>query len=502
MSNLPKEVAVIGAGPAGLTAAYALGRRGVRVQVFEADSVVGGISRTVEYKGYRFDIGGHRFFTKVRAVEALWRAMLGDDLIERPRLSRIYYDGRFFDYPLKPMNALAGLGLRRAALIAGSYLQSQLRPIRPEESFEDWVINRFGRQLYQTFFKAYTEKVWGIPCDRIGAQWAAQRIKDLSLFKAACEMLLRPLLRKQTGIRTLIDRFTYPRLGPGMMWAAFQRAVERQGSSVVFQAPVQRLIHKDRRVSAIEIDRGGVSTQVAADAFVSTMPLRQLVNALSPAPPPDVVDAANRLSYRDFLTVVLIVDAPDLFPDNWIYVHDPQVRLGRIQNYKNWSPAMVPDPSKTCLGLEYFCQEGDDLWTMDEPDLIAFATAELSAIGLIDGAKVMDGSVVRMPKAYPVYDRGYLEALAALRTYFSDFENLQLAGRNGLHKYNNQDHAMVTGILAARALLGHAADPWLVNVEEEYHESGDEFNGLVDDIQVMLTTEPMVPTPIYAGAGD
>lgn len=490
----PNLVAVIGAGPAGLTAAYVLARRGVRVEVLEADVTVGGLARTVEHNGYRFDIGGHRFFTRVRAVDALWRTMLGDDFLDRPRLSRIYYDGCFYDYPLKASNALARLGLRRAALIIASYLRSQLRPIRPEASFEDWVINRFGRQLYETFFKSYTEKVWGIPCDRIEAQWAAQRIKDLSLFKAAREMLLAPLRRRPSTIRTLIDRFSYPRLGPGMMWNAFHHAIEHQGGTVVFGARVQGLLHAEGRVTAVEIATSeGVSRRIAADAFVSTMPLRELVHAMRPQPPAEIVAAANRLSYRDFLTIALIVDVPELFPDNWIYVHDPHVRLGRIQNFKNWSPAMVPDPNTTCLGLEYFCHEGDDLWVKSDSDLIAFAAKELAAIGLVGHARILDGCVVRVPKAYPVYDRGYLGALDVLRTYFSGFANLQLAGRNGMHKYNNQDHAMVTGILAARALLGHHADPWVVNVEEEYHEEGDEFEGLIEDADSLLVTQPLVP---------
>jgi protoporphyrinogen oxidase len=488
----PEHAVVIGAGPAGLTAAYALGRLGVRVDVFEADSVVGGLARTIEYNGYRFDIGGHRFFTKVQGVQALWRSMLGEDLLERPRLSRIYYGGRFFDYPLKPLNALTGLGLRRAAAIALSYAWSQCRPIRPERSFEDWVVNRFGRRLFETFFKAYTEKVWGIPCDRIEAQWAAQRIKGLSIASAVADMLRRPFGRQPT-IRTLIGQFTYPRLGPGMMWQAFHRAIERQGGSVVLDAPAHRVHHENGHVSAVEIDARGRRRHVRADAFVSTMPLRELVHALSPSPPSDVVAAADRLRYRDFLTIALIVDVPDVFPDNWIYVHDPHVRLGRIQNFKNWSPAMVSDPATTCLGVEYFCQQGDGLWSMSDRDLVALATGELSAIGLIESKSVIDGRVVRVPKAYPVYDRGYLDALHAVRAYFQKFDNLQLAGRNGLHKYNNQDHAMVTGILAARALLGHRADPWLINVDQEYHEHGDEFDGLVDDVDNLLLTEPLVP---------
>ena len=492
----PKSALVIGAGPAGLTAAWVLGRQGVRVLVLEADTIVGGIARTSEYKGFRFDIGGHRFFSKVRAVEALWEEMLGPEMLTRPRLSRIYYDGRWFDYPLKAGNALAGLGLGRAAAIGVSYMWRQAFPIKPEVSFEDWVVNRFGWRLYNTFFKAYTEKVWGIPCTEIGAQWAAQRIKGLSLWSAAREMLLAPLRSKSsTKIRSLIEEFKYPRLGPGMMWERFTEKVRAQGNTVQMASPVVRLHHNDGRITAVNCMQHGQTTQTPVEAVVSTMPLRQLIEALSPAAPAEVRDAAARLSYRDFLTVALIVDQAEMFPDNWIYVHDPGVKLGRIQNFKNWSPEMVPDQSKTCLGLEYFCFEGDGLWSMADKDLIALGTKELAVLGLADPKKVLDGTVVRMPKAYPVYDSGYLGALEVLRTYCNTFTNLQLAGRNGLHKYNNQDHAMVTGILAAKALLGAKADPWLVNVEDDYHEQGtDDSFDVGGDLADLLSTQPRVPT--------
>ena len=481
-----------------MTAAWLLGRQDVRVLVLEADTIVGGIARTSEYKGFRFDIGGHRFFTKVRAVEALWDEMLGKQMLTRPRLSRIYYNGKWFDYPLKAGNALAGLGLASAVMIGVSYLLIQIHPIEPEVSFEDWVVNRFGWRLYNTFFKAYTEKVWGIPCTRIGAQWAAQRIKGLSLWSAAKEMLLGPLRRnKTTKIRSLIEEFKYPRLGPGMMWEAFAARVAAQGNEVRLSAPVVRIHHDAGRVTALDYLDHGVATQLPVTAVVSTMPLRQLIESLTPAAPEPVRQAAAKLSYRDFLTVALIVDQAEMFPDNWIYVHDPGVKLGRIQNFKNWSPEMVPDQSKTCLGLEYFCFEGDDLWTMSDADLIALGKKELAAIGLADPSLVIDGTVVRMPKAYPVYDDGYLAALDVLRAYCQTFTNLQLAGRNGLHKYNNQDHAMVTGILAAKAVLGEKADPWLVNVEDDYHEQqhADAFDPS-QDLTALLTTQPLVPRTI------
>jgi protoporphyrinogen oxidase len=339
--------------------------------------------------------------------------------------------------------------------------------------------------------------VWGIPCNQIGAQWAAQRIKGLSLWSAAREMMLAPFRSKNsTKIRSLIEEFKYPRLGPGMMWETFTKKVQEQGNTVQMSSPVVKLHHANGRITAVDYRKDGAITQVPVEAVISTMPLRQLIDALSPAAPKAVIDAAHQLSYRDFLTVALIVDQAEMFPDNWIYVHDPGVKLGRIQNFKNWSPEMVPDQSKTCLGLEYFCFEGDGLWTMADQDLIALGTKELAVIGLADPSKVIDGTVVRMPKAYPVYDGGYLQALDVLREYLTGFTNLQLAGRNGLHKYNNQDHAMVTGILAAKALLGANADPWLVNVEDDYHEEGGDSFDPGGDLSELLDSQPAVPSTI------
>ncbi len=489
------RVHVIGAGPAGLTAAYHLTRRGVATSVIEADTTVGGISRTVQHRGFRFDIGGHRFFTKVAAVRAIWHDLLGAELLTRPRLSRIFFDGRYFDYPLKPVNVLRQLGPRAAARIAVSYAAARARPIRPEVSFEDWVVNRFGRELFELFFKAYTEKVWGLPCSVISAQWAAQRIKGLSLWVAVREMLITPFRRRATAVRSLIEEFEYPRFGPGQLWEACAARVRDTGGELLLDAPVVAVHHDGHRVEALDVVCANAVRRMPVEAVISTMPLRTLIEAISPSAPPHVRHMASRLNYRDFVTVALVIDRADLFPDNWIYVHDARVRLGRIQNFKNWSPEMVPSPDLTCLGLEYFCTAGDSLWSMSDADLIALASEEIGRLGLADAALVRDGVVVRVPKAYPVYDGHHVAALDALRDYLAGFSNLQLAGRNGLHKYNNQDHAMITGILAAEALLGRAVDPWTVNVEDAYLEEDHPFASR-DEIEALLRTQPPVPEPL------
>jgi protoporphyrinogen oxidase len=468
---------VLGAGPAGLTAAYELSRRGAATVLLEQDRQVGGLARTVEYRGYRFDIGGHRFFTKLDSVRGLWRTMLGDELLVRPRLSRIYYRGKLFAYPLKPLNALLNLGVMDSMAVLGSYLWSRLAPVRPEVSFADWVSNRFGRRLYRIFFKSYTEKVWGIPCHTIGAQWAAQRIKGLSLGSALLNMLLPGRLKARgKTIKTLIEEFWYPRLGPGMMWEAFRAAIAAQGGEIILESRVTTLLHDGERIVTVEGEHAGRSVSWPVSRVISTIPLRHLVHALAPLPPPAVQAAADRLKYRDFLTVALIIDEQTLFPDNWLYVHDERVRVGRIQNFKNWSPAMVPDQTKTCLGLEYFCNEDDELWSMADNELIALATGELATTGLAAPTKVIDGTVVRMPKAYPIYDEGYPEALAVVKGYLERFTNLQVVGRNGMHKYNNMDHSMLTALLAVRNIFGERHDLWGINVDDDYLEEGWEMD--------------------------
>ena len=465
---------VIGAGPAGLVTAYELVKNGQQTTVLEQSDKVGGISRTETYKGYRFDIGGHRFFTKVGEVQALWKEILGDDFIQVPRMSRIYYRNRFFDYPLSITNTLKNLGPIDSGLIVLSYLkaraQAKLNPDVEAENFEEWVTERFGSRLYRTFFKSYTEKVWGIPCDKIQAEWAAQRIKGLSLSKAVINAMFG-----SNDTKTLIKEFDYPVLGPGMMWEKCQSLIEETGSVVAMHTRALRVertgMHIDRVIAQKKTDAGCETFEVTGDNFVSSMPVSALVKRLDPPAPPAVIEAANGLKYRDFLIVPIVVNIKSLFPDNWIYIHSPAFKVGRIQNFKNWSPAMVPDLEKTCLGMEYFCSEGDDIWEKSDEELIRLASEEIVGLGLVpDVSCVEDGTVIRQKKAYPVYDGEYRKHLAVLQDYIEGFENLQTVGRNGMHRYNNQDHSMLSGLLAAKNILGEQHDLWSINTERSYHE--------------------------------
>jgi len=462
-----KNVVVIGAGPAGLTAAYELTKHDLPPIVLEKRNIVGGLARTENYHGYRFDLGGHRFFTKSLEVQRMWRELLGKDFLRRPRLSRIYYKKKFFFYPLKPLNALKGLGVRESFLIVTSYLWRQIFPYRREDTFEQWVTNRFGRRLFRTFFKAYTEKVWGISCSELKAEWAAQRIKDLSLKTALLSMFISP----KKKIKTLIEEFEYPRLGPGMMWNTVKQQIERRGAIVQLDADVISIARRGNCVDSVTISRNSHKETIKGSHFISSMPVTEFIKKLDPSPPAAVLQAAEKIHHRDFLTVCLVVNKPDLFPDNWIYVHDPDVKVGRIQNFKNWSPDMVPDSTKTSLGLEYFCTEGGELWEMKDEDLIELGKQEVDRIGLAKYADIEDGCVCRVPKAYPVYDSDYRDYLATMREFVDGLENFQTIGRNGLHRYNNQDHAMLTGMLAVRNLIyGEKNNLWNVNTDQEYQE--------------------------------
>ncbi len=459
---------MLGAGPAGLTAAYVLARRGRPGVVFEADGVVGGLARTVVHDGYRFDLGGHRFFTKLVPVQRLWEELLGEDFLVRPRLSRIYYDGKFLVYPLEARDIVSRLGVLESARCTASYVASRRRAAAVPETFEDWVTARFGKRLYDAFFRSYTEKIWGIPGSEIRAEWAAQRIRNFSLGN----VVMGALGRRANGVTTLIERFHYPRLGPGQMWETLAEHVESLGIPV---RPAHRcvgLLHAGGTVEAVAVRSGGAERVEPVDGVISTIPLDELVRSLDPPPPADVRAAAAALRYRALCVVAIMTRDASPFPDNWIYLHDPGVRAGRVQNFGAWSGDMVV-PGTTCLGVEYFCFEGDELWRLDDARLIELASTELSRIGLLDRSRVLGGKVVRSAKAYPVYDGSYRDAVATIRRYLGGFANLQTCGRNGLHRYNNQDHSMWTGALAAVNLCdGARHDVWSVNVDEEYLEEG------------------------------
>lgn len=505
--SVDKEVICVGAGPAGLTAAYLLGKQGVPVTVLESDPThVGGISRTVKWKGFSFDIGGHRFFSKAPEVEALWDELLPDDFLDRPRKSRIFYRGKLFDYPLSGFDALSKLGVFEAARCVLSYAKVKFARGPEPQNFEQWVTQRFGSRLFQIFFKTYTEKVWGMKCTEISADWAAQRIKGLSLTNAIWHAIVpqRTNVPRDQIVKTLIDSFRYPRLGPGMLWEAAADRVRSQGGEILMGQYVIRIERQsDNRWRVSSLGPDGSEISRTADHVISTMPMRDLVRALQPTVPPEVSRAAEALRYRDFLVVALIIKDREQFDDNWIYIHDPGVKVGRIQNFKSWSPEMVPDPALNCFGLEYFCFEGDGLWMSSDEDLIALASEELIKLGLAEAADIIEGTVVRQPKAYPVYDAHYRGRVDTIRTWLdANYPGLCLAGRNGMHKYNNQDHAMMTAMLTVRNIIGGTQlyDVWQVNQDAEYHEAGEPGNAapLSAGEFEAIRSERLVPMPIPA----
>ena len=503
------DVAIIGAGPAGLTAAYLLTKAGKTVTVIEKDPhYVGGISRTVEHEGFRFDIGGHRFFSKSKEVVDLWNEILPDDFIERPRMSRIYYEGKFYSYPLRAFEALFNLGVWRSTACMASYARAKLFPKKDARSFQDWTINQFGAKLFGIFFKTYTEKVWGMPCDEISADWAAQRIKGLSLGGAVLDGLKRSLglnRKPNDGMatKTLLESFRYPRKGPGMMWEAARDRIVEGGNDVLMAHGLKQLSQDSAGWRAVATGPEG-DRVIRASHVISSAPMRELAGRIHPLPRtlPDALD----LKYRDFLTVALMIRSEDLFPDNWIYIHDSKVKVGRIQNFRSWSPEMVPDPELACVGLEYFCFEGDGIWASPDDVLVDLAKKEMGILGLCDPETVEGGVVVRQEKAYPIYDDEYAAHVTAMRTELeAAYPTLHLVGRNGMHRYNNQDHAMMTAMLTVRNILAgeRLYDVWAVNEDAEYHESGNEgaapqIAPLDEDQKAALASVRAVPRRLKA----
>ena len=466
-------VVIIGAGPSGLAAAYELALHNMPVVVLEQLSQVGGLSRTVHRDGACFDIGPHRFFSKNPEVFQLWSGLLQEDLLTVPRLTRIFYNNKFFYYPLAPMNALLGVGPVSVAQVFLSYFLTRMRgrisPI-PAISFEDWVVGQFGRRLFEIFFKTYTEKVWGIPCTQIGADWAGQRIKGLSLGTAVLNSVFKPDHGK---IKSPLVEFVFPRLGAGMFYERMAEEIERRGGRILLNKRSVGFRHEGGRIRAVIVENSdGTREELEGSAFLASSPLTEGILGMRPEPVAEVLEAARGLRYRSHIGVHFLVEG-NPFPDNWIYVHSRDVHLARLANYRNFSAAMAGSSGLTPITAEYFCFAGDRIWSQGEAGFIALAKSELGRMKLIRPEQLHSGFTVRNEKAYPVIELGYENKVAILRNYIAGFKNFHPIGRCGMFKYNNMDHAIVTGLLAARNVLGGRYDVWSVNIDAEYHESGE-----------------------------
>ncbi|VAX25430.1 Protoporphyrinogen oxidase [hydrothermal vent metagenome] len=464
---MAQDIVVIGAGPAGMTAAYESIRLGYHPVVLEKFNKIGGISRTEIYKGYRFDIGGHRFFTNIKQVQNLWNEMLNGDFQKVSRISKIYHNGAYFKYPLELSDVLSNIGFIEVTLVTISFCWAKLKPFAKNETFEQWVTSQFGRRLYETFFKVYTEKIWGMPCHEIKSDWAAQRINGLSLGSVALNALFG-----RNNVKSLIKQFHYPSLGPGMMWEKFHEVVVNEGGVVELNSDVIKINRDGLTIKSVTVKQGKTIFEIPLNNLISSMPLTELIFKLSKAPPQEVINAAKKLRYRALIIVGLIINEAHLFEDNWIYIHCADVKVGRIQNFKNWSRAMVADQNKTSIGMEYFCDEGDEMWKTPDTKFIELATDEMAHLGIASKGDVEDGVVFREAKAYPVYDLEYRQHVKVIQGFLSMFDNLQTVGRNGLHRYNNMDHSMLTAIQAAKNISGEKHDLWSVNADATYHENG------------------------------
>lgn len=472
-----KSVLIIGAGPAGLASAYEIlkNSKNFKVTIVEEESIIGGISRTEEYHGFRFDIGGHRFFTKNKEIEDLWKEVLNEDLLVRPRLSRWFYKQKFFNYPINPVEILKVFGPIESIKIMISYVYTKIFP-RKEKSLEDFYINQFGRYLAKPFFLDFNKKLWGIPCDQLSMDFGKQRVKGVSAISVIIEYLKKILgVKDKKVVKSLIDEFFYPKYGPGMMWDKIRILIEKKGGKILKEHKVVKVIHKNWKIKEVVIKNKNKTKKLKTDYILSTMPLKEFVLSLEPRPQKEVIDAANFLKFRDFISVALILNKKDVFPDTWLYTHDPGMRTIRIQNFKNWSPWLVPNENQTGLGFEYVCSVGDDLWSKGDEEMVKQAISDLEKTKFANKENVIDSKVIRLRNVYPVYNLDYKEKVSIIKNYLGNFNkkiknHIQPMGRGGMHRYNNQDHSMYTGILAARNLLGKNFDLWKVNEDAEYHE--------------------------------